>query len=95
MPAPAFVNAPPLPEITPANVVLAAAPAVSVFVHVAEHNEMDTPDPVPEVAIDPTVSLLFARLNVVLFAIDTGDVSEMTPVAPKVIAPAEMVVVPV
>jgi hypothetical protein len=37
--------------------VLAEAPAVSVFVHVSEHNEMDTPDPVPEVAIDPTVSL--------------------------------------
>jgi hypothetical protein len=89
------VNAPPLPEITPANVVLAAAPAVSVFVHVAEHNEMDTPDPVPEVAIDPTVSLLFARLNVVLFAIETGDVSEITPAAPSVSVPAEIVVAPV
>jgi hypothetical protein len=75
--------------------VSAAAPAVRVFVHVPEHNAILTLEPSPDVAIDPTVSLLFARLNVVLFAIDTGDVSEMTPVAPNVIAPAEMVVVPV
>lgn len=93
VPAPAFVKAPPLPEITPANVVFAAAPAVSVFVHVAEHNEMDTPDPVPEVAIDPTVSLLFARLNVVLSAIDTADASGMTPAAERVTVPALIVVV--
>ena len=57
MPAPAFVKAPPLPEITPANVVFAAAPAVSVFVHVSEHNAILTLEPLPEVAIDPTVSL--------------------------------------
>ena len=57
VPAPAFVNAPPLPEITPANVVFAAAPAVSVFVHVSGHNAILTLEPLPEVAIDPTVSL--------------------------------------
>jgi hypothetical protein len=57
VPAPAFVNAPPAPEITPANVVSAAAPAVSVFVHVAEHNAILTLVPVSDVAIDPTVSL--------------------------------------
>jgi hypothetical protein len=34
-------------------------------------------------------------LNVVLFAIDTADESEITPAAPNVIAPAEMVVAPV
>jgi len=57
VPAPAFVKAPPLPEITPANVVFAAAPAVSVFVHVSGHNAILTLEPLPEVAIDPTVSL--------------------------------------
>jgi len=90
VPLPAFVS-PPLPLTTPANVVEPAEPEVNV----AEPNEMLTLVPSPDVAIDPTVSLLFARLNVVLFAIDTGDVSEITPAAPTVSVPAEIVVAPV
>jgi hypothetical protein len=88
VPLPAFVS-PPLPLSTPANVVEPAEPDVNV----AEPNAIDTPDPVPEVAIDPTVSLLFARLNVVLLAIDTADASGMTPAAERVTVPSVIVVV--
>ena len=94
MPVPIFVNAPVSEpsEITPAKVVLGVPPAVSV------------PEPsviaalvslVVDVAIDATVSLNPARLNVALLLTTTADVSKIRFAAPSATVPADTVVVPV
>ena len=94
MPLPCLVNAPVSEpsEITPANVALFVSPAVSV------------PEPrviaalvslVVDVAIDETVSLNPARLNVALLLTTTADELEIRSAAPSATVPAEIVVVPV
>jgi hypothetical protein len=94
VPVPVFVNAPVSEpsEITPAKVVLGVPPAVSV------------PEPsviaasaslVVDVAIDATVSLNPARLNVALLLTTTADELEIRSAAPSATVPADTVVVPV
>ena len=91
VPLPDFVKAPPAPDTTPLNVVVALPPTVNV--------------PLPSViapvvlpltsAIEATVSLLLFRSNVAPFAICTALLSAITPDAPSLSVPALIVVVPV
>lgn len=96
VPEPAFVS-PPVPPMTPANVVSESAPLVwsSPVVRVAEPRVITAPVAPLVVAIEPTVSLLFAKSSVVLLANETAERSGMIPAAPDVIVPKEITVVPV
>ena len=94
IPVPVLANAPVSEpsETTPAKVVLGVPPAVRV------------PEPsviaalvslVVDVAIDATVSLNPARLNVALLLTTTADELEIRSAAPSATVPADTVVVPV
>jgi hypothetical protein len=76
--------------MTPPKVVEPAEPDVSVAIP----SKTLTLVPVSDVAIEPTVSLFPARFSVVLSAIDTAESSGITPGAPEVRVPAEIVVDP-
>ena len=94
MPVPVFVNAPVSEpsEITPAKVVLDVPPAVSVP---APSVIAALVSLVVDVAIDATVSLNPARLNVALLLTTTADELEIRSAAPSATVPADTVVVPV
>ena len=96
VPDPDLVS-PPVPPMTPANVVSESAPLAwsSPDVRVAEPSVIVAPEAPLVVAIEPTVSLYPARLNVVLLANDTAERSGTTPDAPSANVPYEMVVAPV
>ena len=81
-----------LPLITPLNVVSVSGPEAwsSPVVSLAVPRAI-----LPAPAIDPTVSLKLARLNVAPKATDTADRSGITPAAPEVNVPVEIVVAPV
>ena len=94
MPVPVFVNAPVSEpsDITPAKVVLGVPPAVSV----PEPSVIAAPvSLVLDVAIDATVSLNPARLNVALLLTMTSDELEIRSAAPSASVPADTVVGPV
>ena len=92
VPVPDLAIAPVAPEMTPAKVVFVVSPEVSV------------PEPrviaaavslVVEVAIEATVSLKFARLNVALLLTTSADIFAILSFAPSASVPAETVVAPV
>ena len=96
VPVPLLVNLPLVPSMTPANVVVAAPDIVSVFDALVELSVTFEPDPVPDVAIEKTVSSNPLRSKIALSAIDTADESEMRPPAvPNFNVPFDTVVVPV
>ena len=88
VPEPDLVS-PPVPSITPANVVSVSDPLAwsSPVVRVAEPRLMVTPVAPLVVATEPTVSLKLAKLKVVLLAIDTAERSGIPPDAPSVTVP--------
>ena len=94
IPVPVFVNAPVSEpsEITPAKVVLDVPPAVSVPAPSVIAASVSL---VVDVAIDATVSLNPARLNVALLLTMTADELEIRSAAPSATVPADTVVVPV
>jgi hypothetical protein len=89
---PVLTTEPPEPEIIPAKVVSAAPPAVSVpppsVIAALESLVVD-------VAIDATVSLNPARLNVPLLPTSNAEVLAILFDAPSAITPADAVVAPV
>ena len=88
VPDPVFTIIPPLPLITPAKVVeVFSPPDVNVPAPSAIW-------PVPDAAIDPTVSVTPLTFNVPESPTTTGVLSDRDPFAVSVMVPAEIVVVP-